>query len=35
MTTLDNGARYGANFLVADLGLVIVATPSDYNNKAT
>ena len=30
MTTLDNGARYGANFLVADVGLVGV--PGDYND---
>jgi hypothetical protein len=31
MTTLDNGARYGINFLVADVG--IVGTPGDYNNN--
>jgi hypothetical protein len=31
ITTLDNGARYGADFLVADVGLVSVA--GDYNNN--
>ena len=31
MTTLDNGSRYGANFLVADVGLV--SLPGDYSNN--
>ena len=34
MTTLDNGSRYGANFLVADVGLVM-GVPGDYNNDMT
>ena len=33
MTTLDNGARYGANFLVADVGLGDGSLPGDYNNN--
>jgi hypothetical protein len=32
MTTLDNGARYGTDFLVADVGLV-AGVPGDYNNN--
>jgi hypothetical protein len=33
MTTLDNGARYNASFLVADVGLVSVTNPlGDYND---
>jgi hypothetical protein len=32
MTTLDNGARYGVNFLVADVGLVPGGVDGDYND---
>jgi hypothetical protein len=32
MTTLDNGTRYGINFLVADVGLVPGGVDGDYNN---
>ena len=33
LTTLDDGTRYGVNFLVADVGLVTGGTPGDYNNN--
>jgi hypothetical protein len=34
MTGYDNGARYGVNFLIADVGLV-ADVPGDYNGNGT
>ncbi len=33
MSTLDNGTRYGTNFIVADVGATLPALSGDYNNN--
>ena len=35
MTTMDDGTRYGTNFLIADVGLVSSILPGDYNGDHT